>query len=153
MPDILQIIPNAALPSSLTVLRDEALAQGFLFLERLAAEWESGANRFAQSGECLTGAYRDGRLIGIGGLNRDPYAASEDIARLRHVYVLAAHRRQGVASAVTLDLIARAQGWFRQIHLRTDSTAADAFYRRLDFTPIVDPHATHAIVIAQAGMR
>jgi GNAT superfamily N-acetyltransferase len=153
MPDILQIIPNTALPSGLTVLRDEASARGFRFLERLASEWESGANRFAQSGECLLGAYRDRRLIGTGGLNRDPYAASEDIARLRHVYVLAACRRQGAASAITLDLIARAQGWFRQIRLRTDSTAADAFYLRLGFTPIVDPQATHAMVIAQAAMR
>ncbi len=51
----------------------EARASGHVFLDRLIADWHSGANRFDKPGECLLGLFDGDRLVAIGGLNRDPY--------------------------------------------------------------------------------
>lgn len=59
----------ARLPPQILPLEKEAIEEGFRFLARLIAEWRSEANRFDAPGECLMAAYRDHRLIGIGGPN------------------------------------------------------------------------------------
>ncbi len=41
-------------------LEAQAVAEGFRFLTRLIAEWESGANRFDEQGECLLGCFTTG---------------------------------------------------------------------------------------------
>jgi hypothetical protein len=61
-----------ALPDDLEPLRVEALAGGFGHLERLAADWASGAVRFDRNGEVLIAARLDSTLAGIGGLTIDP---------------------------------------------------------------------------------
>lgn len=130
-------------------LRAEAAMQGFRFLERLVSDWESGMNRFDGAGECLLGAFICGCLAGVGGINRDPYSGGENVGRLRHLYVLEAYRRRGVALAIVSHLIAQAHGQFREVRLRTDGVAADAFYRRLGFAPLADPCATHAVTVLE----
>ena len=66
-------------------LREEASSQGFRFVERLADDWARGTNRFEGPGEVLFGAFAGQRLIGIGGLNREPYDPAPGVARLRHL--------------------------------------------------------------------
>ena len=66
-------------------LVQESLDQGFDFVERLVAEYASGANRFDQPGEALFGIYVDQRLIAVGGLNHDPYLEDGQTGRVRHV--------------------------------------------------------------------
>jgi len=73
----------------------ESEAQGLRFVRRLADEWASGANRFDRPGEALFVARDDGRVLGVGGLNLDPYAAEATVGRVRHLYVLRAYRRLG----------------------------------------------------------
>jgi hypothetical protein len=61
------------LPAALRAMEREAVSQGFNMITRLQTEWESGINRFAREGELLLGTFRGERLLGIGGLSRDPY--------------------------------------------------------------------------------
>ena len=56
------------LPSGFDALQAEAAAEGYRHLDRLAADWLSGTTRFDRDGEALLAAYRDGVLVGIGGL-------------------------------------------------------------------------------------
>ena len=65
-------------------------------VRRLVDEWGSGANRFDRPGEALFGARGAGRLLGVCGLNVDPYAGDDRVGRVRHLYVQSTSRRQGV---------------------------------------------------------
>lgn len=76
----------------------ESCAEGFDHVRRLIAHWEDGSNRFERLGEKLFGAFHEDALIGVGGLNIDPYAGDPAIGRVRHLYVLPNHRRHGVAA-------------------------------------------------------
>ncbi len=121
----------------------EARASNHTFLDRLIADWHSGANRFDKPGECYLGLYESDGLIACGGLNRDPYVAHDPtISRLRHIYVAEAYRGRGVGRQLVQELITRATA-FRRIRLRSTPEAA-AFYERLGFRPVSEPHATHA---------
>ena len=143
MIDRVEITRLHSLPVGLEHLRDEAARDGFGFLERLVADWASGANTFSRPGECLLGALADGRLVGVGGLNVDPYSPRTDLGRIRHVYVLDAWRHKGVGRALIDDLVREARGLFRELRLRTGTAAA--FYVRCGFGPVDDPTASHAL--------
>ena len=136
--------------AALEHLRAESSREGFRFLERLCEEWESGANRFDAPGEALFLATVDGRVVGVCGLNRDPYAHGPRIGRVRRLYVLSAHRRTGIGRALLEAVIARARDSFDLLRVRTES--ADAFctargFRRDDS----DPEATHVLELTAFG--
>lgn len=38
----------------------------------------------------------DKKIVGVGGVNIDPYTSDINIGRIRHVYVLPAYRQKGV---------------------------------------------------------
>ncbi|WP_171070294.1 GNAT family N-acetyltransferase [Methylobacterium terricola] len=135
----------AALGPAVGPIRDEARSQGVDFVRRLFEEWASGANRFDRPGEIFLGVWRGDRLVGVGGLNRDPYAAGGDIGRVRHVYLLGAHRHLGLGTLLVTRLLREAEGHFRIVRLRAASPEAAAFYRRLGFAECADPAATHLI--------
>ena len=66
---MIQIGPvQAALPADLGELQEEARAENFRYVDRLADEWAAGTNRFAQEGEVPLAARVEGRLAGIDGL-------------------------------------------------------------------------------------
>lgn len=66
----------------------DASAEGPRFIARLADEWRSGANRSDRPGEAFRGAFRDGALVAVGGLNAASYLpGASGTARLRQVYV------------------------------------------------------------------
>jgi len=140
--DDLAIRKISALAPQILVLEAEAVAEGFRFLTRLIAEWETGTNRFDQAGECLFGAFRNGRLIAVGGLSCDPFAGP-GTGRLRRVYVARASREQNVGKALVLHLLEQARGHFRVVRLSTDTPEGAAFYLRCGFQPIQDDNATH----------
>ena len=128
-------------------LRLDGERRGVDFVRRLFADWTSGTNRFDQPGERLLGAWHGAHLVGVGGLNRDPYAADDGIGRLRHVYVLAAHRRLGIGAVLVRALLRGAEGHFRVVRLRAASAEAAAFYRRLGFQENAEPNTTHLIPV------
>jgi GNAT superfamily N-acetyltransferase len=111
----------------LASLNDEAVRDGFLFVERLMKDWLSGLNRFSQPGERLVGATRDGKLLGVCGLNRDPYVIESRIGRLRHLYVKRSERNQGLGSALVEYLLRDEGAAFAMVRLRTENLQPRCF--------------------------
>ena len=121
--------------------RDEHLA----FLDRMKAEWHSGKGRFDQPGEILLGAFDGTKLLGVCGLNIDPYLDNPRVGRLRHLFVAKAGRSKGVGSALVRAVLAHAKGHFAIVRLRTDADVRGAFYASFGFRPIEDENATHQL--------
>jgi len=124
-------------------LSDEAWSDGYPFVERMLHDWSSGDNRFDRPGECLIGAFDDGRLVGFCGLNRDPYL-SENAGRIRHLYVSLDHRHIGIARALVARVIDGASLRFPRIRLRA-TPASRSFYELLGFEPVEENEATHSM--------
>jgi GNAT superfamily N-acetyltransferase len=142
-----EIRPMEALGDGIAPLVLEADREGYAFMQRLEQDWRSGANRFDRAGEALFGAFSGERLVGVGGLNRDPYVRTEGIGRLRHLYVAFHARRRGVGRLLVERIIAEARGSFAVLRLRTLSADAAAFYRRLGFIETDEDAATHVMRI------
>lgn len=140
-----RISPNEV---NLQPLRDEAARDGFRFLERLAADWADGTNRFDRQGEKLLGAYSGERLIAVGGLNREPYDPVPRAARLRHLYVLRAYRRHGVAKTIVKRLLENAGIDFSAVRLRADTPEAAVFYEKIGFKRVPLDAATHQMTLS-----
>jgi len=139
----LELRPLTSLTESIEDLRDEAARQGFGFLDRLVHEWTNGTNRFDRAGEQLLGAFVGAQLVGVGGVNREPYDPAPRRARLRHVYVLQDFRRRGVARLLVSRLVLDAAGTFEEVRLRTNAVEAAILYEALGFEPTALPTATH----------
>jgi GNAT superfamily N-acetyltransferase len=118
---------------ALAALVAESERAGWRFVRRLADEWAAAVNRFDRPGEALFVARAGARLVGVCGLNVDPYAADAGVGRVRHLYVLAEFRRVGVGRRLVEAVVAAAQGRFALLRLRTDSAEAATFYERLGF--------------------
>lgn len=128
-------------------LLDSAACEGHLFVRRLVDDWKTSANRFDRAGEVFLGAFLDGNLAGIGGLNRDPYAADGGTGRLRHVYVSPDARRSGVGRRLVLRLIAHGRDTFQALRLRTMTPEGAAFYAALGFGESDESDATHRMAL------
>ena len=111
----------------------EGEARGFRFMARLAADWRSGANRFDRPREVLLGARERGELVGVCGLNVDPFAGDAGVGRVRHLYVCEARRGAGIGERLLDGVVARARGAFRELHLRAREAGAAGFYERRGF--------------------
>ncbi|RLU04763.1 GNAT family N-acetyltransferase [Pseudomonas prosekii] len=140
----IQIQQILHLPVQIAALEREAVAEGFRFLTRLIEEWHSGINRFDAPGECLMAAYQSDNLIGIGGINVDPYAPTET-GRLRRLYVAASKRGQHVGQLLVATLVERASQQFNVLRLSTDTPEGDAFYLRCGFQRSNEDRATHVM--------
>jgi GNAT superfamily N-acetyltransferase len=133
-------------PGALAALVADSERAGWRFVRRLADEWAAGANRFDRPGEALFGAWTGVRLVGVCGLNVDPYAADPGVGRVRRLYVLAECRRLGVGRRLVQAVIEAARGRFGLLRLRTENPQAAAFYERLGFRRLAGvPESTHAL--------
>jgi GNAT superfamily N-acetyltransferase len=113
-------------------------------VRRLVDEWETGANRFDKPGEALFGAWLDGRLVGVCGLNVDPFADDEHTGRVRHLYVLPDFRRRGIGRRLVLQVMKTAHGRFDDLRLRTNEPDAARLYEALGFRFLPDSNdCTH----------
>jgi len=65
-----------SLPDDFENLLSDSVEGGHQFLQRPQTEWLSGANRFSKAGERLVIATKQGWLIGVGGINVDPYTGA-----------------------------------------------------------------------------
>jgi GNAT superfamily N-acetyltransferase len=129
---------------TLEPLRTESLQEGFKFMERLCGDWISGANRFDRPGEALFLAIADGKVMGVCGLNRDPYAKQGRIGRVRRLYVARANRHAGVGQALIDAVVSHARGNFDCLRVRTE--VADKFYTARGFRRVTDDHeSTHML--------
>jgi GNAT superfamily N-acetyltransferase len=133
-------------PAPLTALVAESERSGLRFVRRLTAEWASGINRFDRPGEALFAARVDGHLVGVCGLNVDPYTAEERVGRVRHLFVMEAQRRHGIGRRLVAEVIAAGRGSFDRLRLRTTNPEAARLYEALGFAPSGgEGDCTHAL--------
>jgi len=135
---------GAALPDGFDALRDEARGQGFGMLDRLARDWESGADRYARENEALLAAFVDGALAGIGGLTHDPVLPGA--LRMRRFYVGQRFRRLGVARRLAEALLALPRGDRKLVTVNAGTPAAPAFWEALGFARDNGASHTHVLV-------
>jgi GNAT superfamily N-acetyltransferase len=137
-PELQLVIEN--LPAGFDALREEARAEGHLFVERLAADWEARRMRFEHKGEALLLARVTAVLAGIGGLTTEPVLPGA--LRMRRFYVRPLFRRAGIGRALATALLERA----RTTGLLVTVNAAPAsvpFWESLGFGPDMRDGHTH----------
>lgn len=133
-------------PVQLANLILSAESEGYRFVTKLLADWRDWSNRFEAPGEAVLIAVLDDELVGVCGLNIDPYVSDAAVARLRHLYVLPKARRTGVGAALVARLIKQARTDFRVVRLRTYNPEAATFYVALGFEPVHgDGTCTHQL--------
>ena len=125
-------------PELLAAALAESEAHGLHFVRRLTDEWINGVNRFDRPGEALFAVRDAADVVAVGGLNADPYTTDSGTGRVRHLYVLAAHRRRGLGTALVGEIIAAARGHFHSLRLSTSNPDAARLYERLGFRPRAD---------------
>ncbi|MGF9770407.1 GNAT family N-acetyltransferase [Bacillus cereus] len=109
-------------------LVQESKEEGFNFLKRLISEYENKINTFNKTGECLFGVFQGEKLIGIGGLNEDPYTETNKIGRVRRFYISKDYRRIGLGNLLLIRILNHAEKYFKVVVLHTDTKQGDAFY-------------------------
>jgi len=143
---VVTLQPVTELPELLLLpLVEESLAQGFRAIHRLVDEWQTEKNRFSKPGEALFAAWFADHVIGVCGLNQDPYADANQIGRIRRLYVQQAYRRQGVGRQLVEQIICTAKPNFVELRLRTTDAIAAHFYASLGFHPVNLPNCTHSL--------
>ena len=121
-----------------SALRAESLAQNLNMLRRLAENWQNGENRFNAPGEKLLGAFAHGQLVGVCGLNVDPFSQQPRAGRIRH-------RRQGIGHQLLVSVITHSGASFDFLNTHAPSMAW-SFYENLGFRPVYDePRVTHRL--------
>jgi GNAT superfamily N-acetyltransferase len=137
---------------ALAEMQSESRLAGFRAIDRLINNWTAKTNRFDCPGEVLLIAQQDvsseftandNRIIGVCGLNYDPYVNSSDIGRVRHLYVMQNSRRQGVGRALVEEIIREAKRNFVRLNVRTTNPIAAQFYQTLGFTACASEFVTH----------
>jgi 8-oxo-dGTP diphosphatase len=140
------------LPEDFENLVALSLREDFAAMRRMRDDWNSGANRFDRPGEVVFEARVGSRLAGICGLNRDPYADSPEVGRVRHLYVDPAFRRRGVGRALVAQIVDAAACSFARLRLRTLRADADLFYVAIGFQRVADaPDVTHEYDYSSSG--
>jgi GNAT superfamily N-acetyltransferase len=137
-PDLRLVIER--LPTGFETLREEARGEGYLFVERLAADWEARRMRFDRDGEALLAAHVTGVLAGIGGLTIEPVLPGA--LRMRRFYVRPLFRRTGIGRKLATALLERA----RIIGVLVTVNAAPvsvSFWESLGFAPDMRDGHTH----------
>jgi len=128
------------LPTGFDVLRAEARAEGYRFVERLATDWVAVTTRFDREGEALLAAYLHGVLAGIGGLTIEPVVP--DALRMRRFYVRPAYRRSGIGRLLATALLERARSLGKLVTVNA-APASIGFWELLGFVPDLHDGHTH----------
>lgn len=142
-PDRLRLaLVVADLPAGFDVLRAEARAEGHLFLERLANDWQCGEICFDREGEALLVAFCNDVIAGIGGLTIEPVVPNA--LRMRRFYVRAPFRRRGVGRRLVAALLERVRYTDRLITVNAAPDSA-RFWETLGFRPDRRDGHTHIL--------
>ncbi|WP_186327592.1 GNAT family N-acetyltransferase [Paenibacillus sp. Y412MC10] len=118
-------------------LVEESAREGFRHLKRLIADYEAGTNKFDRYGEALFIAIKNGDIVGVCGLNQDPYKGTE-VGRVRRLYVFPSVRRFGIGRLLMDSVIAEAKNYYQMLVLKTDNPAAALFYQSIGFSVKAD---------------
>ncbi|MER9135762.1 GNAT family N-acetyltransferase [Mesorhizobium sp. M0830] len=132
-------------------LKQESRLEGYWMLVRLGNGWASGRNKFLRRGEALYGAWNGRELVGVCGLNIDPYFEGRDHGRVRHLFVSASHRRTGLGRMLVETVIDRARRHFAVLNTRAPHEAF-GFYERLGFLRVEgEEFVTHHMIFGKGG--
>jgi GNAT superfamily N-acetyltransferase len=150
MTDIVIVRTDDLPPNCVTHLVTESTQAGFRFVCRLVEEWHSGSNQFRLPGEALFLALADEKVVGVCGLNIDPYTKKPGIGRVRRLYVLSAFRGRGIGRRLVEEVIMAARGTFRSLRLRTETAEASRLFSALGFQECAGlPACTHIKELAE----
>lgn len=119
-------------------LIQESVQEGFTFVTKLVNEWNSGVNRFDKVDEHLYQVSYKGKIVGIGGVNNNPYKEEGKVGRIRHVYVRPAYRSKGIGKILVLALMDSCKDKYDKITLRTMTQRAAKFYESLGFQKVTN---------------
>lgn len=129
-------------------LKTESLRQNFNMLHRLEENWLRGENRFNAPGEKLLGAFLAGKLVGICGLNRDPFSLHARAGRIRHFYISETHRGSGIGQQLLSAIVLEAGTCFDFLNTHAPQSAW-RFYENNGFVSVNDEHrVTHRLFCA-----
>ena len=118
----------------LSRFREEAQRAQHRIIAKLIEQWETGENTFGKRHERFWGYFIGDELVGIGGINEDPYLKQPAYGRMRHLWVLEPFRRNGIGRALVSQAEAFAKQHYEWMTLRTPADgSADAFYAKLGF--------------------
>lgn len=136
------------LPDEIEKLLEQSVVEGFNFVRRLVTDFDSGKNRFDQTGEALFGVFQGERLVAIGGVSIDPFesanpSSSDSIGRIRRAYVLPECRGTGVGRLLMEAIEAHANQYFEWLTLFTDTESAGLFYQSLGFNVVMEAKVSH----------
>lgn len=121
--------------------------EGFRHLRRLVNEYEAGENTFSQKGEGLYFAKEDEQIIGVIGLNQDPFS-DHSTGRIRRLYVHPAYRHLGIGKQLVQKVTSEAKKFYNILVLHTDTEQASQFYLALGFKQEnTDAHRSHYKVL------
>jgi len=142
----MNIIQLKSIPANVDRLVKVSEMEGYIFVRRFIEEWANGSNQFNKAGEILFGAEDGKSLVGICGINIDPYIEKDGVGRLRHLYVDPVTRGNSVGRMLVSRCIDFASESYHTLRLRTPDTKSHTFYGHMGFQKIVDPTATHELV-------
>jgi GNAT superfamily N-acetyltransferase len=131
----------------LQCLIDESKRIGYSFLQRTIDDWYNGVNKFDKPGEKLWGLFIGKDLIGVGGLNKDPYTLAPRVGRVRHLYIRETQHLKGFATLIVTKIIEEASHNFTKLRLFTDNAGASVFYEKLGFKQTEEYKASHFIIL------
>jgi ribosomal protein S18 acetylase RimI-like enzyme len=134
--------------TALGELLKASLAEGFHMVQLLIDGWSNNTNRFDKPGEAFFIAETDGKIVGMGGRNIDPYVNDEAVLRVRRVYVLPAFRRHGIAVQLLRKILDIPAGLFTRFTLHAENPAASKLYESLGFSPTGEEQTTHQLFLS-----
>lgn len=127
---------TSTLPQGIHKLNAIAAIEGYGMVQKLISNFKSAQNCFNKTGEALYAAYEAERLVGIGGINIDPYFNQPELGRIRHVYVHPEHRRTGIGRALITRIESGASIHFDSFQLFTSQLRAAQFYESLGYLAV-----------------
>jgi GNAT superfamily N-acetyltransferase len=132
------------LPAQIEQLAALSRQEGYQFIYKLIEEFQSGKNRFDQTGEFLLLAYDQDQLIGCGGLNQQWGDAGVEnrIGRVRRFYVHPKYRQYGVGKALLQHLEKQAKPFYSALCLNTEQKGAAGFYQKQNYV-FVESHPNY----------
>jgi GNAT superfamily N-acetyltransferase len=105
-----------------------------------------GVNRFSPVGEALFATDSVGQIVGVCGLNVDPYLDDPGVGRLGNVYVLAAFRGRGIGRRLVEQAIPAARGHFHRLLFRGEEAVPARLCELLRYRPCNEiPSCTHIL--------
>jgi N-acetylglutamate synthase-like GNAT family acetyltransferase len=130
-------------------VRYESDKEGYNHISRLIAEYNTGENRFDNTGEKLVGFVLDDKVVAVCGLNIEP--TNNNLGRMRRLYVLSKCRHRGIGTELVKYLIKHAEQYFQSVVVNIGDLSVYDFYKSIGFKPVMNNYSyTHILILDHA---